>query len=87
MAFLPVLQSGTPDTTRFMLLGYAFIIGLPLLYIISWFMRRRSLERDLETIDALSKEEKPAEQPGAEQRARAAAAPDAAQPADKPSRS
>jgi len=79
MLLLPLLQDATPDTVRFMLLGYAFVIGLPLLYLLSWFVRRRSLERDLETIDALTQAEK--------SRARLTPTPDSPQPADKPSRS
>ncbi len=62
MPLLPLLQDASPDTVRFMLLGYAFVIGLPLIYIISYFVRRRSLERDLETIDTLSKEEQQGDQ-------------------------
>ena len=81
MLLLPLLQDAIPDTTGYMLFGYAIFLGLPALYLISWFLRRRNLERDLDTIETLAKEEK--EKPVA----RAAASPaDQSQRADKPSR-
>jgi hypothetical protein len=46
----------TPDTFGYMVLGYAVIFGLPLLYLLSWWFRRRNLERDLETIQTLEKD-------------------------------
>ena len=85
MLLLPLLQDATPDTIGYMLFGYAIFLGLPALYLISWFLRRRNLERDLDTIETLAKEDAgKAEKPVA----RAAAAPpaDQSQRADKPSR-
>ena len=56
----------TPDTVNYLILGYLFLLGLPILYVISWFVRRRSLERDIETIESLKAEEhKPAAPPAA----------------------
>ena len=46
MLLLPLLQDAIPDTTGYMLFGYAIFLGLPALYLISWFLRRRNLERD-----------------------------------------
>jgi hypothetical protein len=57
MPLLPLLQTA-PDTTSYMLLGYAFLIGLPLLYMLSWVVRRRNVQRDLEMIETLAREEK-----------------------------
>lgn len=57
MSFLPFLQE-TANTTDYMLLGFAFLIGLPALYIVSWFMRRRNVQRDLQMIETLAAEEK-----------------------------
>jgi hypothetical protein len=59
----------TPDTVSYLILGYIFLIGLPVLYVISWFVRQRSLERDIETIESLTADElqrvaKPAAAPG-----------------------
>lgn len=43
----------TPDTFGYMVLGYAFLFGLPLLYVLSWWWRRRNLEKDLEVLRSL----------------------------------
>ena len=80
MLLLPLLQEATPDTFGYMLFGFSVLLGLPALYLLSWFVRRRNLERDLETIETLAREEQ--EKPIA----RAASAPDT-QRAEKPSRS
>lgn len=48
--------SDTPNTVNYMLAGYAVLVGIPLLYIASWILRRRTLEKDLELIDDLSKD-------------------------------
>ena len=79
MLLLPLLQDAPADTVGYMLFGYAVLLGVPALYLLSWFIRRRNLERDLETIETLAREEqaKPAV------RAASAPPPDAAQ---KPSR-
>ncbi len=47
----------TPDTVGYLIAGYIFMIGLPVLYILSWFMRQRSLKRDIETIESLAADE------------------------------
>ena len=52
-----LFQDITPDTTNYMLLGYAVMIGLPLLYIVSLFIRRRNLERDKRLIESLQEDE------------------------------
>jgi hypothetical protein len=59
-------QAEPLETTGYMLLGYAFLIGLPLLYILSWVVQRRNLERDVELLRSLSQEaERPAGAPEA----------------------
>ena len=64
MAFL--VLDPTPDTVNFLIAGYVFLIGLPVLYVISWYVRQRSLKRDLETIELLAADErKRAAQPSA----------------------
>ncbi len=70
----------TPDTTAYLIAGYVFMIGLPVLYILSWFVRQRSLRRDIETLESLAAED-------AQRSAKAAAAPGSAElqtKADKP---
>jgi hypothetical protein len=66
-----MLLDPTPDTVNYLIAGYVFMIGLPVLYVLSWFARQRSLRRDLETIESLAAEEaqrgaKPAATPAAE---------------------
>ena len=56
MAFL--LVDPTPDTVNFLIAGYIFLIGLPALYVISWYVRQRSLKRDLEMIESLAADER-----------------------------
>jgi hypothetical protein len=52
---LPLLQD-TPDTVNYLLAGYAILIGLLVLYVASWAVRRRNLQKDLELIDILKAE-------------------------------
>lgn len=47
------MPADTPNTIVYMLAGYAVLLGLPLLYVISWFVRRRNLEKDLEVIHSI----------------------------------
>jgi hypothetical protein len=56
MPLLPLLQD-TPNTVNYMLAGYAVLLGVPALYVVSWFIRRRNLRRDLETIERLAADE------------------------------
>ena len=51
-----LLQQPTPDTLNYMLLGYAILLGLPILYVISFVLRQRNLEKDVELIEALKDE-------------------------------
>jgi len=52
-----LFQEVAPDTTGYMLLGYAVLLGLPLLYVLSFFMRRRNLEKDIQLIESLREDE------------------------------
>ena len=45
-----LLIDPTPDTVNYLILGYIFLIGLPALYVLSWYARQRSLKRDLEKL-------------------------------------
>jgi hypothetical protein len=66
----------------YMLAGYAVMVGLPLLYIVSAIIRRRNLERDLEMIERLAQDEKK-RQERKRAGARQAAAGETAEPALK----
>lgn len=48
----------TPDTFGYMLLGYGALFGLLFLYVLSWWLRRRNLEKDLEVMKSLDEDEK-----------------------------
>lgn len=43
----------TPDTFIYMVAGYGILFGLLFLYVLSWWVRRRNLEKDLEVIATL----------------------------------
>jgi hypothetical protein len=71
----------TPDTAGYLIAGYIFLIGLPVLYVLSWYFRQRSLQRDIETIESLAADErKRGAKPGA-----ASGPADLTTQADKPS--
>lgn len=53
-----MLLDQTPDTVGYMIAGYAIFFGLPFLYIVSWLIRQRNLEKDIELIETLSEEKK-----------------------------
>lgn len=48
-----------PNTVNYMLLGYAVLFGMPLLYVLTWWLRRRNLEKDLEMLRTLSEDKQP----------------------------
>ena len=51
-----LLQTTTPDTFGYMLIGYAFFFGLPMLFGLSLWLRQRNLEKDLEVLHELKHE-------------------------------
>ena len=52
-----LFQSTTPDTISYMILGYAIIGGVGLLYVASLALRQRNLKRDIEVLSTLADEE------------------------------
>ncbi len=48
----------TPDTLGYMIAGYVVLFGLPLLYIVSWLVRQRNLEKDIEVIQTIAEDNK-----------------------------
>ena len=80
-----LLLDPTPDTVNYLILGYIFLIGLPVLYVLSWYVRQRSLKRDLETIEMLAADERKRAARPAPSSAPATGAPTDLKPkADKP---
>ena len=45
----------TPDTSQYMLLGYAVFFVVSAIYLVSLVIRNRNLQRDLETLEDLEK--------------------------------
>ena len=54
-----MLSDATPNTVIYMLAGYAVLLGFPLLYVASWFVRRMGLKRELEMLKMLAQEKDP----------------------------
>lgn len=46
-------QEPTPDTSGYMIAGYAVFFIVSAIYLLSLSIRSRSLQRDLETLDEL----------------------------------
>ena len=51
-------QDAPPDTSSYMILGYAIFFGISILYVVSLAIRRRNLELDLRTLEAMQAEAK-----------------------------
>ena len=63
MNYSILFQEATPDTSGYMVAGYAVFIVIMAIYLVSLFTRRRNLEQDwttLQTIEAESKAATPA---------------------------
>jgi hypothetical protein len=54
------LQEATPDTSGYMIAGYAIAFIVMSLYVVSLFLRNRNLNKDLEMLEEMNK---PAAQP------------------------
>jgi hypothetical protein len=48
----------TPDTSGYVMLGYAVFIGVPIIFIASLIYRFRNLKRDEEMLESLKDEHK-----------------------------
>ena len=44
------------ETTQYMILGYTIIFGVMALYLVSLWIRKRNLQRDLENLQELDQE-------------------------------
>jgi hypothetical protein len=53
-----ILQQAPAETTRYMVAGYIVIFSIMLLYIFSLVIRRRNLERDLQSLKEMDSMEK-----------------------------
>jgi hypothetical protein len=50
-----LLQETTPDTSPYLIAGYAVIFGVMLIYLVSLAIRRRNLKQDLEVLEDLER--------------------------------
>ena len=57
MLFALTLQQAPIETTNYMIAGYAVIFGVMAIYLVSLFLRRRNMQRDLDLLEEL--EDKP----------------------------
>ena len=55
---ISIFQQAPAETTRYMVAGYSVIFTVMFLYIISLFIRRRNLKRDLEMLNEMETKEK-----------------------------
>jgi hypothetical protein len=53
-----LLAEGPIETTNYMLAGYTVIFGVMGLYLLSMYLRRRNLLRDLELLEELENKPK-----------------------------
>ncbi len=44
-----------PDTSQYMITGYAIAFGVMLIYVVSLFIRSRNLNRDLSMLEDMEK--------------------------------
>ncbi len=57
------LLDQTPNTVAYMLAGYAVLLGFPILYVLSWVLRRSGLKRELELLKIVQAEKDRARKP------------------------
>jgi hypothetical protein len=53
-----LFQDAPPDTSGYMIAGYAIFIIISIIYVVSLAVRRRNLELDLRTLEAMQAESK-----------------------------
>ncbi len=53
------LQDTPPDTSAYMIAGYAVFFVFAAIYLLSFFVRSRNLKQDLDTLESMQKESKP----------------------------
>ncbi len=52
-----LLQDTPANTTNFMVAGYVVIFGVMLIYLISLYIRQRSLNQDLEVLEEIAEQD------------------------------
>lgn len=54
-------QDATPDTSSYMILGYAIFFIVTAIYLVSFFVRSRNLKQDIFMLESMKPESKVAE--------------------------
>jgi hypothetical protein len=52
---MSILQQTTPETTPYMIAGYAVIFGVLILYLLSLAIRKGNMKQDLDVLEELDK--------------------------------
>ncbi len=55
--FSLLLQQAPPDTSGYMIAGYAVIFGVISLYLISFVVRRRNLREDIQVLQDIEEDD------------------------------
>jgi hypothetical protein len=56
MNYVTLLQDATPNTSGYMIAGYAVFVVVMAVYLVSFLARRRNLEQDLSTLHTMEEE-------------------------------
>jgi len=59
-----LFQDVPPNTSAYMIAGYAIFFAISIIYMISLVVRRRNLEKDLQVLEAMEAEASPAPRSG-----------------------
>ncbi len=62
-----LFQDAPPDTSGYMIAGYAIFFAIGLIYLFSLVVRRRNLEQDLRILEAMQAESSSAARAGRKQ--------------------
>ncbi len=54
---ISMIQQAPAETTNYMIAGYAVIFSIMLIYTVSIFLRRRNVQRDLQTLSELEQQQ------------------------------
>jgi hypothetical protein len=58
-----MFQEATPDTSGYMIAGYAITFIVMGIYVLSLYLRNSNLKRDAETLESLQVKDKPKAKP------------------------
>jgi hypothetical protein len=53
-----IFQTATPNTVNYLIAGYAVILSVIAIYLVSLYLRQRSMRQDMHLFEEMEKEEK-----------------------------